>query len=95
MPKDILLTANFNLLLENGDFAIGESTYQHQNILIHGDKGELKQSPTRCVGAKRFLECEKPDNLAREIRQELRQDGMEVRKIEIDDNLEINIEANY
>lgn len=95
MPKDILLNSLFDLAIKAGDFDLGESTYQHQQLLILSDKGEWKENPKRGVGTKRFLESERPDNLAREIRQEFIADGMEVDKIRIGENLQISVEANY
>lgn len=95
MPQDLLLTPAFDLHIVNGDFVIGESTAQHQKLLILADKSEFKEVPMRGVGAKRYLENDKPDNLAREIRLEFTADGMNVNAIKISDALEIQVEANY
>lgn len=94
MPKDILLDENDDLLIVDGDFVIGESTIQHQKLLLHCNKGEFKESPTRCVGLLRFLETHDTQGLAREVDVEFTKDGMKVHKIKIEaPNLEI--EANY
>lgn len=93
MPKDILLTDD--LQISNGDLMIGESTYQHQKTLIYADKGEFKHNPKIGVGVKRYFETEKPEDFAREIRFQFLTDGMKVNKIEIADNLEVNIDATY
>lgn len=95
MPRDILLNENFDLQIANGDLVTGESTYQNQRILLVADKGEFKSEPKTGVGAKRYLESERPDEFAREIRQQFIGDGMKVEEIKIADNLEINIKANY
>ena len=95
MPKDILLDKNLDLVLKNGDFSIGESTAQHQKLLILSDKGEFKANPKRGVGARKYLETHKPDDFAREIRQEFSIDGMSVDAISIGENLEMNITAQY
>ena len=95
MPKDILLDENLDLLIVDGDFVVGESTAQHQKILMLADKGEFKESPMRGVGALRFLEEARPDNLLREIRQEFTIDGMLIEGIKIDSLSGIQIEANY
>jgi len=95
MPNDILIDESFDIGLKNGDFEVGESTYQHQQILILADKGQFKASPLTGVGARRYLETSKPDDLAREIRQEFMKDGMTVRTIEILKDLQINVDAIY
>ncbi|MCT3661040.1 hypothetical protein HZR00_00735 [Elizabethkingia anophelis] len=95
MPQDILFNPDYSLKIENGDFVIGESTYQHQRDLLFADKGEFKESPTIGVGSRRYLESEKPSELAREIRLEFIADRMDVNAINIDDNLEISIDAAY
>lgn len=95
MTKDIILTENLDLKIVNGDFVIGESTAQHQKILILSDKGEYKEFPMRGVGARRYLEDDTPDNLAREIRTEFSADGMTVNKIKIGENSTIAVDAFY
>lgn len=95
MPQDILLDEHLDLEFKSGDFIIGESTGQHQKTLLLSEKGEWKEHPQRGVGARRFLEDHKPDNLAREIRQEFAADGMRVNSVQIKENLEINVEAFY
>ncbi|WP_234111687.1 hypothetical protein [Chryseobacterium sp. R2A-55] len=95
MPNDIILDENFDLQIANGDLVVGESTYQHQRILIFAEKGEFKQYPKVGVGSKHYLESERPDNFAREIRQQFIADGMNVKQIKIGDNLELNIDSDY
>lgn len=95
MPQDILLNDDFDLQLVAGDFVVGESTAQHQKLLILSDKGEFKEIPMRGVGSRRYLEDDTPDNLAREIRTEFAADGMTVNKIQIAADLTIQVGANY
>ncbi|WP_291122798.1 hypothetical protein [Flavobacterium sp. UBA6046] len=92
---DILLDDTLDLQIVDGDFVIGESTAQHQKLLILADKGEFKDVPMRGVGARRFLEDSDPSNLAREIRTEFVADGMTVSKIQIASDLTIQVDANY
>lgn len=95
MPFDIILNENFDLKIEDGDFVIGESTYQNQNLLILADKGQFKMDPTVGVGTRRFLESNKKDDLAREIRQEFIKDGMVIRSLSISPEMEIKVDAIY
>lgn len=93
--KGILLNDNLSLKVENRSLAIGDTTAQNQKLLIFANKGEFKSRPMRGVGANLFLEDEKPDNLAREIRTEFIADGMTVNAINIGSNLELEIDAYY
>lgn len=93
--KGILLDDNLELLIVNKSLLIGDTTYQNQKILILSDKGELKDTPMRGVGAKRYLEDHTPDALAREIRQEFVIDGMQVDGIKIATSGTIEVEAFY
>ncbi len=93
--EDFLLDEDFDLIIANGDFVIGESMAQHQKTLILIDKGEFKEVPARGVASRRYLESETPDDLAREIRQEFTKDGMVVKTINIDANLVIQVDAYY
>lgn len=92
---DFLLDDDLDLLVTDGDLVVGESTAQHQKMLILIDKGEFKDVPMRGVGAQRYLEDDSPENLAREIRLEFVADGMTVNKIQIATDLTIQIDANY
>jgi hypothetical protein len=95
MPKDILLTEDLDLKIQNGDFVLGESTAQHQKLLILSDKGEYKENPMRGVGSRRYLEDSKADALAREVRQEFVGDGMNLNTIKIGENGTIEVDAFY
>jgi hypothetical protein len=92
---DILLNNENDLNIINGDFDLGDSTYQNQKLLILASKGEFKETPTSCVGSKKYLEEGNADSLAREIRQEFIADGMTVNEIIIKENNAIEVEANY
>lgn len=93
--KDILLDEYLDIDFKSGDFIIGESTAQHQKLLLLSEKGEWKESPKRGIGAKRFIEDHQPDNFAREVRQEFSADGMSVKSVQVGNNFTINIEAYY
>lgn len=44
MVYDILLGADFDLWIEAGDLKIGESTVQHQQLLLWTHYGEWRES---------------------------------------------------
>lgn len=93
--RGILLDEDSDLLVQNKSMVVRDVTAQNQKHLILIEKTELKFTPMRGVGTRRFLESDTPDNLAREIRQELSIDGMKVKTLKIEPNGIINIDANY
>lgn len=99
----ILLDDNLDLKVEvvkdsdgliTQGIVVGDTTYQNQILLLHANKGEIKEFPTSGVGVQNYLEDDSSEALAREIRSEFTDDGMTVSSIEI--NMpQLNIEANY
>jgi hypothetical protein len=93
--SDVLLDEDFDLLMENGDFVVGESTLQHQALLLLSNKGEWRQSPVVGVGLNNFLlQDGGEDELRQLVRKELERDGMRVGSIQLDEGLPL-IEASY
>ena len=92
--KGILLADDSDLLIKEKSIVIGNAVALNQKNLILLEKTELKFTPMRGVGTKRFLEDHTPDNLAREIRQEFSTDGMTVKSVKIREGI-INIDAAY
>ena len=79
MPLDILLTSDFELATANGDLVTGESTRQHQQLLILIEKGGLREFPTRCVGAQSWLNDDVPfGDFNGAVKREFEADGMKV-----------------
>jgi hypothetical protein len=81
MPSDILLDTSFDLAFADGDFVTGESTRQHQQLLLLVEKGELKEFPTRGVGIATWLNDHTTGNLNGVIKREFEADGMKVLKV--------------
>ncbi len=90
---DIILN-NGDLVIEDGDFKVGDATKQNQQLLLLSQKGEWKQSPLTGVGIADWLKGEKQGGLKAEIKQQFKADGMTVKKIELV-NGSVNIDANY
>lgn len=94
MPFDILLGDTFDLAFSAGDFVTGESTRQHQQLLILVEKGELKEFPTRGVGIATWLNDDVTGNLNGRIKREFELDGMKVLKV-AGIGEKFNVEAIY
>ncbi|MBU4536992.1 MAG: hypothetical protein L6264_07280 [Weeksellaceae bacterium] len=95
MMNDFLFDDSNAPLVNDGDFVVSESTYQHQKHLLMAEKGDYKQYPTAGVASKNYVERESPDEYARAIRQEFVADGMKVHTLAISPNLELSINAEY
>lgn len=92
---DILLDDDLDLApAKNGDFAVGESTGQHQNLLLLSEKGMWRQHPLTGVGIASALLDDSPGAIKREILKEFELDGMRVKKVRISPQ-NINVAAEY
>lgn len=93
--KDFLKDINGDVAISGNDLLIGSSDQQHREDLILTEKGAIKQYPDAGVGAYKFLEAEDPAGLLREISLQFSADGMDVKKVGLDDSGKIIIEAPY
>lgn len=82
---DMILDEAGDLQIKNGDLVIGESTDQHQRLLLLATKGEFKQSPLTGVGLINFLNDENPGNLKTEIRKQITSDGQLIKSLKVKD----------
>lgn len=100
MPIDYLHDSD-DLKIADGDFAKGESTMQHQSLLVRLKKGELRQFPKTGVGIEDFLQDDNPGDVHVEIQKQLEADGMVIRDIQLQFSdgdeklLELRIDAYY
>ena len=92
---DILLDSEGGLLIQNGDFVIGESSLQHQDHIIIAQKGEYKEHPEIGVGILTHLYNENPVEALSEIRRNLEYDGAKVNIVKIAENGNYLIDADY
>lgn len=77
-----------------GDFAIGDSTKQNQKSLLIANKNDFKEFPTSCVGILVEIDDEGND-LLRNIRIEMVQDGMTINELKVISPGKINLDAEY
>ena len=90
--KDILLDKNNDLLIKNGDFAVGDSFEQDVKIILSLTKGELKSDPVLGVDLIKNVNSQISETeLKQKIRLNLERDNKKVGKISLE-NGTINIE---
>lgn len=95
MPTDLLLDDNFDLLLQSGDLVIGESTEQHQLLLLLTAKGEWREFPTRGAHLRaRLLDDQPIGSVNGIVKREFTADGMRVDRIRVTDGT-IQVDAEY
>ncbi|QEE51034.1 hypothetical protein FUA48_16055 [Flavobacterium alkalisoli] len=77
MNKDIALDENFDLMTENGDFAIIQSDQQHVNCIFLAHPGEYKQFPLVGFGASKYLKksTASKQKFVRDLTLQLQMDG--------------------
>lgn len=91
--KDVLLEDS-DLSMTRQDLVVGESTNQHQQLLLVTTPGEWKNSPLAGVGLTGWLNDERTGNLVTEVRRQFKSDGMEVRNISYEQG-RLKIDAAY
>lgn len=93
--NDLLLNTDFDILIQDGDFKAGESSQQHQALLILIEKGELREFPTRGVGAQSWLLDDSAfGDFNAEVKRQFELDGMKVLSLK-GRNENLKIEAYY
>ncbi len=80
--KDILLDDTGDLLIEDGDFVVGQSDQQHILHILQAAPGHYKQHPILGANAIAFVGGNSAD-LKRNVRLQLHSDGYNVKKLSI------------
>ena len=94
---DVLLDAETgDLLFENGDFALGDATTQHQAHNLIADKGDLRASPQAGIGMTVFLNDESLEDGEAQaaIALQLELDGPTVASVAVD-NGQVQIDSGW
>ena len=88
MAIDILLDADGDLLMENGDLVIGEADNQNVELIFKANKGEIRSSPELGFGAGKYVKSTDPKaRFKRDLKVELARDNYKDLDIEIDQSL--------
>lgn len=93
---DVLLDEGLDLREDPAthDLVEGESTLQHQELLLICPKGSFKENPDTGVGLMNYLEDENDAEMFAEIRRQFSADFMQVKAVGMN-NGKLNIDATY
>lgn len=90
--KDVIITDD--LQIKAGDVLVSESDAQHVDHILRADKGHFRQHPLLGVGINNYRGASVGrEELKRNISLQLRSDNINVRKIDIDREYNITIDA--
>lgn len=94
MRKDILIDDTNDLVVEKGDFVIGDSDNQHVSLIVEAVKGEIRSSPELGFGIKRYLKKtgRSREEFLRNLKVELEKDGYDDLEVTIDQEGKISIQ---
>lgn len=93
--NDLIKDIDGDLAIAGNDIVVGYSDQQQREDLLIVEKGAIKQFPDAGVGAFKYLESEDGAALLREISLQFSADGMNVKKVGIDLDGNIVVEAPY
>jgi hypothetical protein len=95
MAKDLLLDDNGDLMIQNNDFVVGDSTYQDIKLVIQSAPGEWRPFPTIGVNATNYLKSPdaSKDGLLNEIKKQVKAIGIPLKSVYIDGNGDIKVDV--
>lgn len=93
---DLLLDDDLDLAVEGGDFVIGESTQQHQQLILWTEQGEWRDSPAVGVGISSMLLDEAgPGDIILAVQQQMEADGLVISQLTVTVGKQLSITASY
>lgn len=96
--NDIILDEDLDLAVSAGDFVIGDSEEQHQQLILIASQGSFRESPLTGVNIAQYIKTgftqAQIDKLRQKIRLQLQYDGYQrsVVKINSFDDIQLNAE---
>lgn len=92
---DIVLDDQNDILIENGDFIIGDTDNQNQKLIVIANKGEFKEFPEVGVGIQNMLSDDDPTDVLIEIKRQLEYDGMQIDDVSLTQDGKLIIDGKY
>lgn len=95
--NDIILDENMDLAIEDGDFVVGDSEDQHQELILIASQGSFRESPLTGVNIAKYIKTGftqlQVDQLKQKCRLQLQYDGYVRSYIKINSFEDIRINA--
>lgn len=83
--QDFTVDDNYDLVIKNGDFAIGDSNSQEIDLLVRSFKGDWKQYPLLGAELLRLVKGRATEvRIKRDITEELKDDGFRTIRVKVD-----------
>lgn len=92
---DIIDNQQGELDLSTGDLMMAESTRSHQSDILLSTQGDWSETPLLGVGLVDYMNDNDPSGLLSAAARQMQDDGMEVERIEFNEQGEIEIDAEY
>lgn len=93
--KDFLTDQDGNLLIEDGDFVIGDPTEQNIQAILESHKGEWREFPEVGAAMAEYLNDEDRDEMLIEAKRQLEYDGLIVEELKITADDKMIVVAKY
>lgn len=93
--NDILLNDLGDAMINNGDFATGESINQQQALILIAHQGEFKMSPEIGVGIADLLLGEELLEYRHKIRNHFMMDGLKINRLDLYELGKLKIDVEY
>ena len=81
--QDFLLDDSGDLLIQNGDFVVGNSDNQNAEDIISSFAGEWKEFPFVGVGLIQYLKSQDGQKAVSIIKTQLQADGFDVKSVQV------------
>ena len=81
--QDFLLDEDGDLLIQNGDFVVGNSDNQNVEDIISSFAGEWKELPFVGVGLIQYLKSQDGQKATNIIKTQLQADGFDVKSVQV------------
>jgi len=96
--NDIMLDDNLDLLIQNGDFVIGDAEEQIQQLILIASQGSFRESPLTGINIVTYLKSRMTpglvDALKQKIKLQFQYDGYTTVTPTIDSFTDIDIEVS-
>lgn len=97
MVQDFLSDDNMDMLIENGDFTIGPSDDQHNEVVMVAMPGLIRSSPITGVGLFRKMKSrftlKDSDKLKQDVTLQLQADGCITTNVIINSTIDITVQG--